>query len=224
MLETKQKQLETQSTNTDMSSIKEKVAKILLDIKAVSLNPKKPFRYTSGMLSPIYTDCRLLISFPKERKEIITFYLGAIKNSKTSIDVVAGTATAGIPWASWVAGALNLPMIYVRSEQKKHGKRNQIEGLIKKGQKALVIEDLISTGKSSIETASAIRESGAKVSHVFSIMTYGLKKSKDLFKENNLELISLTDLHSLVNVSRELSYITANERQSILAWAKDPAS
>lgn len=205
--------------------VSEKVAKILLGIKAVSLNPKKPFRYTSGMLSPIYTDCRLLISFPKKRMEIIKFYLEAIKDSKTSVDVVAGTATAGIPWASWIADAFNLPMIYVRSEQKKHGKRNQIEGQIKKGgQKAIIIEDLISTGSSCIETAKAIRSVGASASCIFSIITYGLKKSKDLFKESNLELISLTDLHSLVNVSRKLSYITANERQSILAWAKDPAS
>jgi len=207
-----------------MNSTKGKVAKILLDIHAVTLNPKKPFRYTSGILSPIYTDCRLLISFPKERKEIIAFYLGAIKNSKTSVDIVAGTATAGIPWASWVADALNLPMIYIRSEQKKHGKRNQIEGQIKKDQKAIVIEDLISTGKSSIETVSAIRSLGATETFVFSIMTYGIKKAEINFKKNKIKLVSLTDFKTVINVAQKNNYIDRKSQNIILEWAKDPVS
>jgi len=207
-----------------MNSTKGKVAKILLDIHAVTLNPKKPFRYTSGILSPIYTDCRLLISFLKERKEIITFYLGAIKNSKTSVDIVAGTATAGIPWASWIADALNLPMIYVRSEQKKHGKRNQIEGQIKKDQKAIVIEDLISTGKSSIETVSAIRSSGGTATFVFSIMTYGIKKAEINFKKNKIKLVSLTDFKSVISVAQKNNYIDRKSQNIILEWAKDPVS
>ena len=207
-----------------MNSTKGKVAKILLDIHAVTLNLKKPFRYTSGILSPIYTDCRLLISFPKERREIIKYYLDAIKNSNTPLDVVAGTATAGIPWASWIADALNLPMIYVRSEQKKHGKRNQIEGQIKKDQKAIVIEDLISTGKSSIETVSAIRSSGGTATFVFSIMTYGIKKAEINFKKNKIKLVSLTDFKSVISVAQKNNYIDRKSQNIILEWAKDPVS
>jgi len=203
-------------------TVSEKVAKILLDIHAVTLRPKKPFRYTSGILSPIYTDCRLLISFPKQRRQIIKYYLDAIKNSKTSVDAVAGTATAGIPWASWIADAFNLPMIYVRSEQKKHGKRNQIEGQIKKGQKAIIIEDLISTGSSCIKTAKAIRSVGASASYIFSIMTYGLKKSNDSFRQNSIKLISLTDFDAIVHVAEKYKYINKKDYEIILTWAKDP--
>lgn len=205
-------------------SVAENVAKILLGIRAVTLNPQKPYKYTSGILSPIYTDCRLLISFPKERREIIKYYLTAIKNSKISVDVVAGTATAGIPWASWIADALNQPMIYVRSEQKKHGKRNQIEGLIKKGQKVVIVEDLISTGKSSIETIIAIRNSGATASYVFSIMTYNIIKAEINFKKNKIKLVSLTDFKTVTNVAYKNNYINLKGQKIILEWAKEPTS
>ena len=205
-------------------SVTEKVAKILLDIKAISLSSKKPFKYTSGILSPIYTDCRLLISFPKERREIIKYYLDAIKSSKISVDVVAGTATAGIPWASWIADFFNLPMIYVRGKTKEHGKRNQVEGLIKKGQNVVVIEDLISTGTSSIETAKAIRSVGASAPYVFSIMTYGLKKAEDSFKQNNIKLISLTNFQTVVDTAQKHNYINIKDQKMLLEWVKDPDS
>ena len=207
-----------------MSKIKEKVAKILLDINAVSLNAKKPFRFTSGILSPIYTDCRLLISFPKQRKIIKSLYLDAIKNEHLSFDVVAGTSTAGIPWASWIADALSLPMIYVRTAQKDHGKRNQIEGLIKSRQKAIVIEDLISTAGSSIETVKAIRSNGAYVINIFSIITYQMKKAEDNFKKNNIKLITLTDISTIVDVAEKYSHIDKKDQQIVLKWVNDPAS
>lgn len=207
-----------------MSDTAEKVAKILLGISAITLNPQKPYKYTSGILSPIYTDCRLLISFPKERREIIKYYLDAIKKSKISVDVVAGTATAGIPWASWIADTLNLPMIYVRSSQKEHGKRNQLEGRIRKGQKVVVIEDLISTGKSSIETVTAIRNSGAIAFNVFSVMTYGIKKAEINFKKNKIKLVSLTDFNTVTNVARKNNYISQKGKKIILEWAKNPTS
>lgn len=207
-----------------MGNTSEKVAKILLGINAITLNPQKPYKYVSGILSPIYTDCRLLISFPKERREIIKYYLDAIKNSKISIDVVAGTATAGIPWTSWIADALNQPMIYVRSEQKKHGKRNQIEGLIKKGQRVAVIEDLVSTGKSSIETVNAIRNSGFTASYIFSVMTYRIKKAEINFKKNKIKLVSLTDFKTVTNIAYKKNYIDKKDQKIILEWVKDPAS
>lgn len=205
-------------------TVSERVAKILLDVNAITLNAKKPFRYTSGMLSPIYTDCRLLISLPKERKEIIKYQLEAIKNSKISVGVIAGTATAGIPWASWIADALNLPMIYVRGSKKDHGKGNQIEGLIKKGQNVVVIEDLISTAGSSIDTVKTIRNKDAFVSHVFSIITYGMKAAENNLKVNNVKLVSLTDFKTIINVAQKNNYIDKKGQEIILEWAKDPAT
>lgn len=207
-----------------MNKTAEKIAKILLDIKAISLNAQNPFRYTSGILSPIYTDCRLLISFPKYRKIVINSYVNAINESGVEFNVVAGTSTAGIPYAAWIANIFNLPMIYVRGAAKEHGKRNQIEGVIKKTQKPIVIEDLISTGGSSIETVNAIRNAGVSVFYIFSIITYGMKKAEDSLKKNNVELISLTDFQTVVQVAEKANYINKENKQMILEWAKSPSS
>lgn len=207
-----------------MKNRQEAVAKILLKLKAVSLRPNKPFRYSSGMLSPVYTDCRLLISSPQNRKKIIDYYLNAIKEEAGKFDVVAGTSTAGIPHAAWIADALNLPMIYVRSSAKDHGKGNQIEGKISKGERAIVIEDLISTGSSSIETVTAIRKTGAKADIVFSIIAYTMKKAIDNFKENKIKLISLASFSDIVNTAEEIGIINNKDKNVILQWVKDPAS
>ncbi len=204
--------------------ISETVAKILLNLKAVSLNPKKPFKYSSGMLSPIYTDCRIVLSFPKERRIIRDLYIDAIKNSGIKFDVIAGTATAGIPHAAWIAEKLNLPMVYVRGKAKDHGKGNQIEGIVKKGQNVAVVEDLISTGESSIETATAIKKAGAKASIIFSIMTYGMSKSKENFKENNLKLVSLTNFEDLLQTAEKLGYIDSKDKEIAKEWINDPPS
>ena len=153
-----------------MDDKSEVVAKLLLKLKAVTLNPNKPFRYASGIISPVYTDCRVLIGYPNERNQIRDLYIEAIENSGIEFDVIAGTATAGIPHAAWIADKLNLPMIYVRGKAKDHGKENLVEGIIKKGQKAIVIEDLVSTGESSINSVNAIRAVGAEVTNVFSII------------------------------------------------------
>lgn len=206
-----------------MDNISQKTAKILLKIKAVSLSPKKPFRYSSGILSPIYTDCRILISHPKERKQIRDLYIQSINSSNKRFEVIAGTATAGIPHAAWIAQKQNLPMIYVRGKAKDHGKGNQIEGVIHKKQEAVIIEDLISTGESSVESARAIREVGAKADYIFSIMTYGMKKSQDNFKQNKIKHFSLTNFQDLVGVAQQLKYIKEDEKEIILEWAKDPA-
>ena len=207
-----------------MNSTAESVAEILLKIKAVSLRPNQPFRYSSGILSPVYTDCRLLISNSKERKKIINLYIKAIKKANKPFDVVAGTSTAGIPHAAWIADALNLPMIYVRGSAKDHGKGNQIEGSIKKGQTAIIIEDLISTGKSSIETANAIRKAGAKANTVFSIITYGMKSAEDNFKENKVKLVSLASFEDIVNKASKMKYIKPNDQAAVLDWAQNPTA
>lgn len=200
------------------------VAKILLLLNAVSLNSKKPFRYVSGILSPVYTDCRVLMAYPDKRRIIRDFYIEAIKKSNTPFDVVAGTATAGIPHAAWIADKLNLPMVYVRGKAKDHGKENLMEGIIKKGQKAIVIEDLISTGESAINSVNAVRKAGGKISYVFSIITYGTKKADDNFRENNLKLISLTSFQDLVEMAKDLGIIKREDRQIILEWIADPVS
>lgn len=205
-----------------MSKIKEEVAKILLDTKAVTLRPKNPFRYTSGILSPIYTDCRLIISYPKQRKTIKDLYIKTINDARISFDIVAGTSTAGIPWTALISDSLDLPMIYVRNSAKAHGKQNQIEGIIKRGNTAIVIEDLISTGKSSIETIKAIRNSGAKAHYIFSIATYQIKTANDNFVQNDIKLISLTDFDTIVRVAQKHNYINKKDYESVITWTENP--
>lgn len=206
------------------TKVAEKVAKILLDIKAVKLNPTSPFTYASGILSPIYTDCRMLISFPHERKQVIEYLVNEIKHLPITVDVVAGTATAGIPHAAWVADALNLPMIYVRSKPKDHGTGSLVEGVLKKNQEAIVIEDLISTGGSSAKTVQAIRADGGKASHIFAVTTYGMKKADEEFKKNGITLTTLTNFQTVVNVAAKEGYIKSQEQQLILDWAADPTN
>lgn len=205
-----------------MDSTAQKVAKILLELKAVTLNPKDPFKYASGILSPVYTDCRVIIGYPEKRKEIRDLYIEAIKKSGVEYDVIAGTATAGIPHAAWIAEKLDLPMIYVRGKAKDHGKENLVEGIIKEGQKAIVIEDLVSTGESSINSVEAIKAIGGVVSHVFSIITYGIEKGKNNFKENNLELVSLTDFKTVVEEAQKMDYINEKEIGVIMDWIAGP--
>lgn len=200
------------------------VASLLLRIKAITLNPKKPYRFVSGILSPVYVDCRILISHPKERKIIRNLYVNTIKMSGKKFDVIAGTATAGIPHAAWVADKLNLPMVYVRSKPKDHGKGNQIEGNLKKKQNAAIIEDLISTGGSSVGSAKAVRDAGGITSSIFSIITYGMKKAKDNFKSNKVKLNSLTDFATVVKVAYQQKYIKKEDQAAILGWIKDPAT
>ena len=203
---------------------KELVAKLLLKVRAVTLNPQKPFRYDSGILSPVYTDCRIFISYPEHRKVIRDLYIEAMNKTGEKFDVIAGTATAGIPHAAWIADKLDLPMVYVRKAAKDNGKGNQIEGLIKKGQNAAVIEDLISTSGSSAVTANTVREAGGKVSYIFSIITYGMKKAKENLKENKLKLVSLTTFQDVVNVAQKLDFIKQEEAKIVLNWATNPVT
>lgn len=203
--------------------IAEKVAKMLLEIKAVKLNPSHPFTYASGIKSPIYTDCRMLISFPKQRKEVMGYFVDIIKQQQLAIDVVAGTATAGIPHAAWVADLLDLPMIYVRSKPKDHGTGSLVEGVLQKGQTAIVIEDLISTGGSSAQTVTAIRNEGGQAAHIFAITTYGMKKADEVFAQNAISLTTLTNFETIVSTAATQGYIQETEKELILDWATDPS-
>jgi orotate phosphoribosyltransferase len=205
-----------------MKSTQEKIAEILLSINAVSLNLSKPFKYSSGILSPIYTDCRLLISDPVSRKKVISVLVKEIVKHDTQVKVIAGTATAGIPHAAWVSEKMKLPMVYVRGKAKDHGKGNQIEGRMGKKQHIVVIEDLISTGGSSIESVKALRESGAIVNSVYSIMTYDMEVAKKNFQEAKIKSISLTNFQSIVSVAQKKKLIKKSEMENILLWSQDP--
>ena len=198
------------------------VAKILLKLKAVTLRVDPPYKWTSGILAPIYTDNRLLISYPQERDEIINYFLELLKKNRIEFDVVAGTATAGIPWAAWIAEKLKKPMVYARKEAKGHGKENLIEGKLEKNSKVLVVEDLISTGGSSISTINAVREADCEADFCVAIFTYKMKKADENFKENKCRLFTLTDFNALVEVASETGYIKKDEKNVVLSWSKDP--
>lgn len=202
----------------------ETVANILLEIKAITFNMDKPYRYASGILSPVYTDCRLLMGHVEKRRQVIQLLAETIKNSTETFTVVAGTATAGIPHAAWVSETLNLPMIYVRGKAKDHGKGNAIEGVLKNDQHAAVIEDLISTAESSVQTVKTIREAGAHAAHIFSIFTYGMEKAKENLEANGITLASLTTFHTVVAIAEKQNLIQQDQKEKILAWAKDPTS
>src|SRR5690625_5038906 len=159
------------------------LARDLLAIKAVQIKTDGYFTWTSGIKSPIYCDNRLTMSYPSVRKNIVRAFVKMIEQLSVKPEVIAGCATAGIPHAAWLAEALNLPMVYVRSDRKSHGKQNQIEGHLNNGDHVLVIEDLISTGGSSIDVAIALREAGAQVTDVFAIFTYGLERAMESFKK-----------------------------------------
>ncbi|MCA0988011.1 orotate phosphoribosyltransferase [Guptibacillus algicola] len=200
------------------------IAKALLDIQAVTLRPNDPFTWSSGLLSPIYCDNRLTLSYPSVRREIAKGLSSLILSQYPKADVVAGTATAGIPHAAWVSDKLDLPMVYVRSSAKGHGKGNVIEGKIIKGQKVVVIEDLISTGGSAIDAALQLRKAGAEVLGVIAIFTYGMEKGSENFHEHNIEWHTLTNFDELLTSATETGMIKEREVQSLLNWRADPSS
>ncbi|MBF2536369.1 orotate phosphoribosyltransferase [Listeria marthii] len=203
-------------------SIEKKVAEQLLEIKAVFLKPNDPFTWASGIKSPIYCDNRLTLGFPKVRQFIAQSLAEKIKQTFGEVDVVAGTATAGIPHAAWVSDLLDLPMVYVRSKAKEHGKGNQIEGPIAKGQKVVVIEDLISTGGSSLKAVEALEEAGAEVVGIAAIFTYGLDKGKKLLDEADTKLVTLTNYDELIEVALSENYVTAEDMATLKEWKKSP--
>ncbi len=200
----------------------DKVSEILLNLNAVMLRTKPPFRWASGILSPIYTDNRLLMGYPKEREFIVNSFIKLIKANKIKVDGFAGTAIAGIPWAAWIAQKMKKPMICVRSESKDHGKENKIEGVIEQGKTYVVVEDLISTGGSSLNTLNAVREKGGIVEHCIAIFTYELEKSKSNFESANVKLRTLTGFTNLIRIAVQKKYIERNQLAHIMDWKKNP--
>ncbi len=185
-----------------------KIAKYLLETGAVKFSPDDPFTWASGIKSPIYCDNRVLLSYPNIREVIIDNFVLRIKETYPEVEAITGVATAGIAHGALIAAEMNLPFAYVRPEPKKHGMKNQIEGKLLPQSKVVVIEDLISTGMSSLKAVDALRESGVEVLGLGSIFTYGFKKSKDAFKESNCSYFTLTVLDDLLVAANEINYLT----------------
>lgn len=202
--------------------LKQTIAEHLLEIKAVFLQPNDPFTWASGIKSPIYCDNRLTLSYPAVRNEIAEGLKGLIEQNFPEAELIAGTATAGIPHAAWVSDKMNAPMCYVRSKAKEHGKGNQIEGRALPGQKVVVVEDLISTGGSVITAVHALREAGCEVLGVVSIFTYELAKGIEKFAEEGITNYSLSDYSSLIQVANEKGYITEAEVEKLKKWRENP--
>lgn len=205
-----------------MRIVAENIAKDLLKIEAVFLSPDEPFTWASGIKSPIYCDNRITMSYPEVRREIAKGLAEEIKANYPDVEVIAGTATAGIPHAAWVAELLDLPMVYIRSKAKDHGKGNQIEGRITEGQKMVVIEDLISTGGSVLEAAEAAKREGADVLGVAAIFTYELDKGVEKFKAADMPLLTLTNYSTLIEIALEEKYINEQQLTLLKEWRKDP--
>lgn len=205
--------------NTDTAA---KVAGSLLQIKAIKLSSKEPFTWASGMRSPIYCDNRKALSFPKIRTYIRQELVRAIAEFYGDVEVIAGVATAGIPQGVLVAQELGLPFVYVRSSKKEHGMTNQIEGVINEGQSVVVVEDLVSTGKSSLNAVYALREAKTNVKGMAAIFTYGLDIADKNFKEADCKLVTLSDYHALITEAITNNYISASDEASLMEWRKDP--
>lgn len=199
------------------------VAKGLLSIKAVFFRPDEPFIWASGIKSPVYCDNRLTLTAPEVRTLIENSIADVIKEEYPEADVIMGTATAGIAHAAIAAHILGLPMGYVRSGAKDHGRGNQIEGQLNKGDKVVIVEDLISTGGSVIDAATALRNAGAEVLGIVSIFTYGMKKGLDRLAQENLKNISLTNFDVISEVAVDESYILPEDRERLLAFRNNPS-
>lgn len=205
-----------------MTEISKAIAKDLLTIEAVFLRPNQPFTWASGIKSPIYCDNRMTMSYPAVRKAIASGLAAQIKEHFPDVEVIAGTATAGIPHAAWVADILDLPMVYIRSKAKDHGKGNQIEGRITEGQKMVVIEDLISTGGSVLEACEAAAREGANVLGVAAIFTYELPQGVTNFEKAQLPLVTLTNYSTMIDTALEMNYIGKEDIALLQQWKQSP--
>lgn len=203
--------------------MEKQIAKDLLDIQAVFLRPNEPFTWASGIKSPIYCDNRLTLSYPVVRKHVEEGLAQIIKENYPEVECLMGTATAGIAHAALAADILDLPMGYVRGGAKSHGRNNQIEGLVKPGMKVVVVEDLISTGGSSLECVDALREAGCEVLGMVAIFTYQLPKATTNFANKECTFVTLTNYDTLVGVAVENDYISADDLEKLKAWKVDPS-
>lgn len=203
--------------------MKKIIAKDLLDIKAVFLRPNEPFTWASGIKSPIYCDNRLTLSYPKVRKDVEQGLAQLVKDNFPDAECLMGTATAGIAHAALAADILDLPMGYVRGGAKSHGRNNRIEGVVKEGMKVVVVEDLISTGGSSLECVEALREAGCEVLGLIAIFTYGLDKATVNFENAHCPFVTLSNYDTLIEVAKELDYIKHEDMEKLKAWKVDPS-
>ncbi|MGB9724361.1 MAG: orotate phosphoribosyltransferase [Chloroflexia bacterium] len=188
----------------------------------VLLRPAAPFRFASGLLSPIYCDNRLLISFPRQRRQITLLLARRLREEAIPAEVIAGTATAGIPHAAWLAAELALPMVYVRPRPKEHGQEQQVEGMPPAGQHVVLVEDLVTTGGSALESVQALRQAGAWVEHVLTIFSYDFPTTAQAFAQAGVHLHPLTTLPTLLEVAVARGHLTPAERAAVEEWARDP--
>lgn len=203
--------------------LKELIAKDLLKIKAVFLRPEEPFTWASGIKSPVYCDNRLTLTAPEVRTDVEKGLAELVKEYYPEAEVLMGTSTAGIAHAAITAHLLDMPMGYVRSGAKDHGRQNQIEGRLEKGQKVVVVEDLISTGGSVIEVVNVLREAGAEVLGVVSIFTYGMQKGLDRLKEADVKNVSLTDFDHIAEVAAQEGYIKPEDIKKLISFRNNPS-
>jgi orotate phosphoribosyltransferase len=197
-------------------------AEFLLQIKAIKIDNQHPFTWSSGIKSPIYCDNRKILSYPKVRTFIRQEFARLINEEFGSIDLIAGVATGAIAHGVLVAQELGLPFAYVRSGKKEHGLANQIEGVVESGQSVVVVEDLVSTGQSSLAAVTALREAGCNVKGMVAIFTYGLESARENFKSENCSLYTLTDYNHLISHALEKNYIKESDKQSLVKWRENP--
>ena len=202
----------------------EKTAELLLQINAIKLNPRNPFTWASGWKSPIYCDNRLILSFPAIRNYVRDEFAKNIEKQFGKPDVIAGVATGAIGIGILVAECMGLPFVYVRPEPKKHGRQNQVEGFLQKGQNVVVVEDLISTGNSSLLAVEALKEAGANLKGMAAIFTYGFDLAEQNFKNANVELNTLADYEHLLQLAVAKNYITEKELATLQEWRKSPST
>ena len=206
-----------------MNNIQKLIAKDLLSIKAVFFRPDEPFTWASGIKSPVYCDNRLTLTAPGVRSDVENALAETIKKEYPEVEVLMGTSTAGIAHAAITAHIMDLPMGYVRSGAKDHGRGNQIEGKLEKGQKVVVVEDLISTGGSVIEVVNVLREAGAEVLGIVSIFTYGMKKGIERLAEANVKNVSLTNFDTIAEIAAEEKYIKPEDVARLIAFRNNPS-
>ena len=199
-----------------------KIANYLLQIKAIKLETEKPFQWSSGIYSPIYCDNRIVLSFPKIRKLVCDCFVEIIKKKYTDTELVAGVATGGIGMGMLIAEKLDLPFVYVRPQAKKHGRKNQIEGLIKKNIKAIVIEDLISTGKSSLNAVDALKKEKVNVIGLISLFSYELEDAMKNISKSGLNYCSLSNFSDLIKIALSTNYIDTKQKEEIFKWRLNP--
>ncbi len=207
-----------------MEKLAEIVAKQLLQIKAIKLQPASPFTWASGWKSPIYCDNRKTLAYPEVRTSIKEAFARLVLEKYPDVEVIAGVATGAIAQGALVSEAIDKPFVYVRSAAKGHGLTNLIEGELKPGQKVVVIEDLISTGGSSLKAVAALREAGAEVLGMFAIFTYGFGVATEAFKEANVELTTLSSYQEMIPFASESGYVSADDVATLQEWRKDPAN